>query len=407
MTEEAARLAVRDNNAAEPFRGTARWLLAGVVVLILYGSLFPFEFDTPSGKSIFQIAAALAFKRTSRSDIVANLLLYMPLGLCMALALPGRLRMIVALPVTITAGVLLSLAVEMAQTLESARVASLTDVLLNAAGTGIGCTVALVYRGLGTHLHIPGLAERRPAPVPLGFLLLWLSYRLAPFVPTLEWQKIKDALKPVFVDPTIDAFAAFRFLIGWLVIAYAVRRMWHREYALAALLALAAGTQLGRVLIVGKTVSPAELIALAALFALLPLMRRVHEPRRLLLLSLALISIVVVQGLEPWHFDAVAHAFSWVPFKNSLSDSLEINIGVLIEKCFWYASLVWLLAQRSGTLWSGAAGVVLLVGAIEFVQMWVPGRSAEITDPLLVLAAAGLLYLIGVDERWRRPARAR
>jgi hypothetical protein len=39
--------------------------------------------------------------------------------------------------------------------------------------------------------------------------------------------------------------------------------------------------------------------------------------------------------------------------------------------------------------------------------MWLPGRSAEITDPLLVLAAAGLLYLIGVDERWRRPARAR
>jgi VanZ family protein len=407
MTEEAARVAVRDNNEAEPFRGTARWLLAGVIALILYGSLFPFEFDTPSGRTILQIAAALAFKRTSRGDIVANLLLYMPLGLCMALALPRRLRAIVALILTIAAGVLLSLGVEMAQTLESARVASLTDVLLNAAGTGLGCAVALIYRSLGTHLHIPGLAERRPAPVPLGFLLLWLSYRLAPFVPTFHWQKIKDSLKPVFLDPTLDGIAAFRFLIGWLVVAYAVRRMWHRKYALAALLTVAAGTQLGRVLVVGKSVSPAELVALAALFALLPLMRRLPEPRRLLLLSFALIAIVVVQGLEPWHFDAEAHAFSWVPFKNSLSGSLEINISVLIEKCFWYASLVWLLAQRSGALWTSGFTMALLVGAIEFLQMWLPGRSAEITDPLLVLAAAGLLYLIGVDERWRRPARAR
>lgn len=406
MTEEAVRVAIRDDTGTDRFRTTARWLLAAVVTLILYGSLFPFEFDTLSGQTIFQIATSLAFKRASRGDVIANLLLYMPFGLCMTLALPRRLYAIAVLVLTVAGGVLCSLGIEMAQTLESARVASLTDVLLNAAGTGIGCAVALIYRSLGTHLRIPGLAERRPAPVPLGFLLLWLSYRLAPFVPSFDWQKIKDSLQPL-LDPELDGFAAFRFLVGWLVIAYAVRRMWHREYAVAVLVALAVGTQLGRVMVVGKSVNPAELIALVALLALLPPMRRLAVPRRLLLLSLALVAIIVVQGLEPWRFDAEAHAFSWVPFKNSLSDALEVNISVLIEKCFWYASLVWLLAQRSGALWARACGVALLVGAIEFVQMWLPGRSAEITDPLLVLAAAGLLYVIGVDERWRRPAGAR
>ena len=400
-------MTTNDKSVADRFKGTARWLLAAVVALILYGSLYPFEFDTPGGLNILQIAVLLAFKRTSRGDVVANMLLYMPLGLCMALALPQRLRMFAVLLLTIAAGVLLSLGVELAQTLESARVASLTDLLLNAAGTAFGCSVALLYRGIGTQLRIPGLAESRPAPVPLGFLLLWLSYRLAPFVPTLDWQKIKDSVKPVFVDPTLDGFAALRFLVGWLVVAFAVRRMWRREYAVAALFALAAGTQVGRVFVVGKEVNPAELLALAALVVLLPLLRRLAVPRRLLLLSLALAAIVVVQGLEPWHFAPESHAFSWVPFKNSLSDSLEVNISVLIEKCFWYASLVWLLAQRSGALWACAIGVALLVGAIEFVQMWLPGRSAELTDPLIVLAAAGLLHLIGIDERWRRPAGAR
>jgi VanZ family protein len=393
---------IADSADAGRFGHTARWLLGAVVILILYGSLFPFEFDTRTGWSPLELAASLAFKRASRGDMIANLLLYIPVGLCMAIALPRRWRGIVVLVLTIATGTLLSLGVELLQTMEPARVASLTDVLLNAAGTAIGGVVALAYIGIGTHLRIPGLAETRPAPVPLGFVLLWLSYRLAPFVPTLDWQKIKDSLKPIFLDPAIDGVEVLRFLVGWLVIAHAVRRMWRREYAIIALVALAAGTQLGRVLVVGKTLNPAELLALTALIVLLPVMRRIPQPRRLLVLSLALVAVIVVQGLEPWHLEPQANPFSWIPFKNSLSDSLEINISVLLEKFFWYASLVWLLAQRSGALWPSAIAAALLVGAIEFVQLWLPGRSAEITDPLLVLGAAALLGLLGGDERWRR-----
>jgi VanZ family protein len=286
--------------------------------------------------------------------------------------------------------------------MEAARVASLTDVLLNAAGTAIGGGVALAYVAVGTHVRIPGLVESRPAPVPLGFVLLWLSYRLAPFVPTLNWQKIKESLEPVFQSPTLDAFEVLRFLVGWLVIAHAVRRIWRSEYAVITLVALAIGTQLGRILIVGKTINLAELVALAAMFVMLPFMRRLPTARRLLVLGLALAIVIVVQGLEPWRLDATAHDFSWVPFKSSLSDALEVNISVLLEKCFWYASLVWLLTQRTGALAASAVATTLLVAAIEFVQIWLPGRSAEVTDPLLVLAAAGLLGLVSADGRERR-----
>lgn len=400
MTESAhATLHARRRTAA--YQRTARWLLCGVIGLILYGSLFPFQFDTGVLHPLLELAASLAFERASRGDIVANLLLYIPLGLCMAVALPGKWRALTKLALTVVAGIVLSLGVELVQTMEPARVSSLTDVVLNAAGTAIGAAVALTYVAVGTHLRIPGLVESRPAPVPLGFVLLWLSFRLAPFVPTLDWQKIKDSLKPVLLNPTLDAFEALRFLIGWLVIAHAVRRIWRPQYALIVLVALAAGTQLGRILIVGKTVNPAEVVALVAMFLLLPLMRRLTTARRLLVLSFALAAIVVVQGLEPWQFDASAHSFSWVPFKNSLSDSLEVNVSVLLEKCFWYASLVWLLAQRSGALVVSGVVVTLLVGALEFVQIWLPGRSAEITDPLIVIAAAGLIGLFSDDGRTR------
>jgi VanZ family protein len=399
MIERVTEVSPHRKHVSALLPRTARWLLAAVVALILYGSLFPFAFEGHTDLSLLALAASLQFERTSRGDVVANLLMYMPLGLCVVAALPRCWPVVARFALAFAAGALLSLGVELLQTMEVARVASLTDLALNTAGTVLGAAGTLVYFAVGTHVKLPGLVESRPAPVPLGFVLLWLSYRLAPFVPTFDWQKIKDSLKPVFLAPAFDGFEALRFLVGWLVVAQAVRRIWRPEYALLVLLLLAGGTQVGRVLVVGKTLNLAELVALGLMFALLPLMQRLTTARRLLLLSVALVAIILAQGFEPWQLDAAAHDFSWVPFKNSLSDSLEINVGALLEKCFWYGSLVWLLARRTGALAGSGLAVAVLVAGIEWLQRWIPGRSAEITDPLLVLGAAGLIGLLGPERK--------
>src|SRR6185312_16798185 len=36
--------------------------------------------------------------------------------------------------------------------------------------------------------------------LPLSILALWLLGQLIPLVPSLDWQKFKDALKPLFLD---------------------------------------------------------------------------------------------------------------------------------------------------------------------------------------------------------------
>jgi VanZ family protein len=90
--------------------------------------------------------------------------------------------------------------------------------------------------------------------------------------------------------------------------------------------------------------------------------------------------------------------FSWVPFKNSLSDSLEVNYSVLLEKCFWYFSLVWLLTRRGRGVAGAAFITAALLAAIEVAQLWLPGRSAEITDPLLAVIAGLLLAILGVHS---------
>src|SRR5262245_1363757 len=112
----------------------ARWLVLATVILILYGSLFPFRFVVSGEIGLNDAFRSLQFLRTSRGDIVANILLYLPLGLCLAPAWPARWRQINALVLSVAAGTLLSVAVEVVQVYSISRVSSLTDVVVNATG---------------------------------------------------------------------------------------------------------------------------------------------------------------------------------------------------------------------------------------------------------------------------------
>ena len=136
----------RISSPAEP--EPTRWwlLLAGAsAALILGGSLFPFRIRTELDLGLLEVLGRLDFRRTTRGDIVANLLLYMPLGLCLMFAWGPRHTRFAALARTVVVGTALSLAVEIMQIYLRLRVSSLTDVALNSLGTLAGASAAMAY----------------------------------------------------------------------------------------------------------------------------------------------------------------------------------------------------------------------------------------------------------------------
>jgi VanZ family protein len=377
-------------------------LACASAALILYGSLFPFRIRTSVDLGLFDVLETLEFKPTTRGDIVANLLLYMPLGLSLMFAWSRRQSRWHALARAVLVGTALALAVELAQVYLRSRVSSLTDVALNAIGTLCGASAAIAYGALGTSVRIRAFASGRPDAAALSVVLLWLGFRLAPFVPTIDWQKYKDALKPLFIDPQIGGLEFLRYVTGWLVVAYAVRLLTRREYALGATLAIVGIVLFGRLVVVGKTLNVSELAALAACVPLAALLIALRERRRVAVLAVLLAAVTVAQGVAPFELLPNAQGFSWMPFRSSLRGSLELNYSALLEKCFWYFSLVWLLARCGWSSATAALGTASLLTAIEVVQMWLPGRSADVTDPLLALAA-GLLFAMS-RERIGLPA---
>src|SRR5689334_707054 len=96
---------------------SSRRLWIAIVVFTLYATTIPFEFIHTSAELHANLAAAIERSRfsspahVSRSDLVQNILLFVPFGVCALLSLP-RLGLLVGLCATAAMAGLVSLACE-------------------------------------------------------------------------------------------------------------------------------------------------------------------------------------------------------------------------------------------------------------------------------------------------------
>jgi VanZ family protein len=385
----------------KPIGGRAFACLTVIVaLLIVYGSLYPFEFgprDLPEGA----LAPFLASLRRwpSKGDFVANLLLYMPLGFFGLLSLPPRLAgMVRWLSITFL-GTALSIGIEFAQIWDQGRVPSVFDIVLNATGAALGAAAGLIIgRDLG--LHRLGLAALRPTPILL--LMAWVGYRFAPFVPALDFQQFKDALKPLLLNPTFPPLPIAHHAIHWLAIACLLDALFKGKRAAVAIIVLAIAAN-ALALLTGKDITAAAttglVIGLVSWFAVIQGRRW-----RTGLTAGLFFALYLIEGLSPFEMQSTQAAFHWDPFHGFLNGSVLAGIQIFLEKTFTYGAMLWLLMECRLRLVVALLVVVPLVSAIEWAQTWLPGRTAEITDPLMVILAGVVIALVDArgDEQAAR-----
>lgn len=135
-----------------------------------------------------------------------------------------------------------------------------------------------------------------------------------------------------------------------------------------------------------------ELVGLLIL-ALLATRRRFPIAAILLLIWLA------ADELRPFQFRGPAQPFWWLPFESWFAGALESYYGTFFGKLFFYTAILW--AERSsGMRWIWALvgpGAILFAG--ELAQRYLPGRTPEITDVVLLLAGAVLLNLAELHNK--------
>ena len=376
--------------------GRTQFAVAAVIVtaVIVYGSLYPFMFR-PAVDGINPALRALLESwdepPISRSDIIANILLYTPFGFFAVLAL-SRSGGIAGKVVLITlAGGMLSTSMELAQYFDADRVTNASDIYTNSFGALLGAIGGSLAAG---SFRWPLLAQVTAARVPMLILVAWIGYRLYPYVPTIDLHKYWSALKPLILYPSLSGYDLFRYTAIWLTTSaliegvVGVGRGW-------VLFPLFVGCVLvGKVMIVDTSLSVAEVTG-AASAILLSGVLAFNASFRMTLIALVFYGYIVADRLEPFQFSAIARPFVWTPFLGFMSGELRIDILSFLEKFFLYGGAIWLLTRAGLRLRTATLLIAATLFLTSQAERFLPGRSAEVTDAIMALIIGAIFALIG------------
>jgi VanZ family protein len=380
------------------------FLLVAVVMLvvILYGSLYPFEFRYPAEPRgpLGVLLGSWMVPPSSFGDLVANVLLYVPLGFFGILALRQELGNRRRLVLVSLLGFVVCVSVEILQFYDAGRITNMSDLYLNTFGTLLG---AIAGAAIGTERKFPLVRDLKARPIPSLVILSWLGYRLYPYVPTIDLHKYWNAVKPLIFLKQVSFGDILRYGVVWLMICYGLDAIFGPRRSILFFPIFAGLFFAAKLLIMTKLLTPEEIGGAGLGFAFwLAFLVGLSGRDRARVIALCFGVVVLDQRLAPFSFSMIPHEFGWIPFLGFMRGSLDVNIQAFLEKFFLYGGLIWLVTEAGMRLSRSAMLVAALLFTTSLVETHLPGRSAEITDAVMACIIAGVF---AVMEAAMRPAK--
>ncbi len=386
----------------------------------------------------------------SRADVLVNVVAYIPFGVMLAAALRRPIGRAPAVLAATLIGAALSLLVEAGQSCLPARISSWIDLVANSAGAMLGAALYMLefrsatLNGRGTVRSL--LAAEPLRSLAVLTLLAWFATRTFPWVLGLDIGQLRQNL--VFLKPLLAgefALDPWRFagnFAQWLLAGTALRALlqpWAPVLRLTvAIAALAVVTQL---LLAVPTLSLEQLASFVAALAVLVVLRLPGSVRAYpAALALAAFAMATSYQLRPGQ-GPVSGTFSWWPVfgvGGSVVGALELGIFFFSFAFACALALAWSASRpgatrvydpraqaratgrsASGHRFQPATTAVVLptpsiastltvailsigwLAALEVAQLWIPGRTADTSTPLL--AMTGWAIALAVQSRATDP----
>jgi len=417
-------------------------LLVLYLAFTLYNTFIPFSLRSDGPDTIGSALAIVFFTpvvRVSLTDLAGNVILFIPLGLLCALI--GRdLPALRVLPLTVLFGFGLSTAIEVTQTFFQARIASRVDIVTNTAGALIGATAVFsVPKSLARRFWADAQTLIRSSPwvaASLAMLALALLRAWFPFDVVISVSEVKEGVKQAVVLPfqtiTLQSWWAsgpmpapakpFQWpeFIGnlwfwgfWGYISTVAVKTARGPAGFAPALFFGAVLFLppclleaGQLFIDSRTLDINDVIsglvgaAMGASCARLCNRTSAHQIKKGLIVPFC--AYIVFNGLAPFDFQLPANGIAvslnvrqWVPFYAYFTKTSIWNIHDVAEALLYGAPLGWILAARSNgpyplsfRIWLATIAAMTLGLFIEGCQLFLPTRTPDITDPLIMAAGA-------------------
>ena len=342
---------------------TFAFITAAVAAVIGYVSLYPFRYE-PGPPHAWPAFLRSALFPPDRFDVLSNILLYLPVGFFLAAALEGIPVWLRVISSAIF-GAALSMAIELSQVYDASRASSVWDFLANSDGALLGSVAGASGAAFSA------------STFPSVMILCWLGYR-----GVIHWAP------PLVVSPSVKTSEIFA---AWLAIGLLLEQIFSARASRVVLAGLIAGVVFMRHYLTGNIWDRQEMLggALAlVLWTAIP-SRWKHRAR---LIAMVFAVFIAVEALSPFHFSSHAARFGLLPFRSMIHASRENLVATTFSKVFMYGTLVWLGVRTGWTLRKATITAAVFVLVLRIAQVYIPGRSAEITDAILVLLLAGGIH---------------
>ena len=374
-------------------RRPAVWLLVFTIVFILYASFYPFELDLNRVRAVnaTTIAYALDWHRIPTSDLIGNLLFYLPLGALLAYVLPRRWSFATCLAVATGLGCALSITCEGLQFATRTRDPALSDAVLNTLSTLFGALAVLCAGRIGMNARMPELRGPQPDPVAFIILILWLSFHCAPFMPSYR------LLHPVhnahlLLSGQWSLADSAGYCAGFVLVGAALRSLLRESSFLPMLVVGIAVALFARIAFRGQHLELNELVGLALAAPVLWRFADYADSRAYLRAELVMGAALIFFALAPFSFVVQPIEFQWT---GELHWTYRATVGEpgILELAFLSIGFVWLASEAGQRL--SRIVPALFAGAliVEIVEAWQPGKAAHLVTPCLIIVG-GLLVRI-------------
>lgn len=259
-----------EHDALKPYQDEFQYFnlkcLFSYYALLIYATLAPFQhWKLPHSPILYELYQS-GITKIFLFDIIQNFLLYLPLGFLISFNLQHKRPLTLSLKI-LGLSLLTSTSLELLQSYNPARCPSLLDILMNSIGGlsgGLGYFLfQKPWRGIYQSISKTML---KTSKAYLGYfvLLLWAGYHLSPLLPTLHPKRLANGSAPlrytaVHLETLNVELAGLYFMTGFILSALAVYSFRHHAIKLISLWVL--GILLGKILIIGRTLSFEALFA--------------------------------------------------------------------------------------------------------------------------------------------------
>ncbi|MGK0373147.1 MAG: glycopeptide antibiotics resistance protein, partial [Glaciecola sp.] len=358
-----------------------KFIFSIIAVLIVYGSLFPFNFlvgevSTRGMNGLFNFNIA----KTGFSDLVANIILFIPFGLFIRAAFPSKCHNVSYFAYLFAAFVFAYL-IQVMQLWTTDRLPWGGDALWNTIGCAIGLSMYSFIR-LDAFKQLHSIDAFKQISFALAAVLIVL--KLAPFAPSVDFGVLKDNIKALLPNPSVDIYWTFEHTVIWLVaffLLYVTNPQWARFRLLSTIVASVLGLKF---FIISSNINLSQFVAgglALGIWRFLPV-------RSAPLLAGLMFLVIVGNGLYPFQLSEQIDSFKWLPFTGSLKGNLLLNIIATTKKLAFYGALVWLLYLTNRRLVFATVCTMLVLFVSEYLQTIFTNSVPESTDAFLALIMA-------------------